>query len=95
MTIFIINGHGGAGKDSFIKYFTEKVGINYVLNISTVDYVKKIATQLGWQGQKDDKSRAYLHELKEMATYWGDIPFLEMSRMINAFNSDFASIIIT
>ena len=54
MTIFIINGHGGAGKDSFIKYFTEKVGINYVLNISTVDYVKKIATQLGWQSQKDD-----------------------------------------
>ena len=41
MTVIIINGHGGCGKDTFVEYFTDIAGENYTLNISTVDYIKK------------------------------------------------------
>lgn len=91
MKVFIINGHGGAGKDLFINYFTEFAGKNYVLNISTVDYVKKIASQLGWVGEKDDTSRLYLHQLKEMATYWADIPFTQACKAVTTFNDELTS----
>ena len=85
MTVIIINGRGGAGKDQFINYFKEFAGPSYVLNISTVDYIKRIALDLGWDNTKDDLSRKYLSELKDMATYWGDIPYWDVMHKTNAF----------
>lgn len=85
MQIFVINGHGGAGKDQFITYFTEYAGRDYVLNISTVDYIKKVAISLGWDKYKDDLSRKYLSLLKDMATYWGDLPYQDVTYKTNAF----------
>lgn len=85
MQVFIINGRGGAGKDQFITYFTEYAGRDYVCNISTVDYVKKVALSLGWDKYKDDLSRKYLSLLKDMATYWGDIPYWDVVKRTNEF----------
>lgn len=88
MTIIIINGHGGAGKDQFINYFKEFAGASYVLNISTVDYIKRVALDLGWNYDKDDLSRRYLSELKDMATYWGDIPYWDVTHKTTTFYQD-------
>lgn len=78
MMVFIINGHGGVGKDTFVEYFTEFAGEKYVLNISTVDYVKDVARSLGWSGKKDNLSRKFLSDLKDMTTYWADKPFRDV-----------------
>lgn len=86
MIVFVINGRGGAGKDQFVKYFTEFAGEDFVLNISTVDYIKEIASSLGWDGIKDNLSRKYLSDLKDMATYWGDIPFNDVYKKTQWFD---------
>ena len=85
MKVIIINGAGGCGKDTFIKLFTKYAGEKCVFNISTVDYIKKVAKILDWKEQKDDKSRKFLCELKEMAIYWGDIPYKDMMRQTQYF----------
>lgn len=88
MKVIIINGHGGAGKDTFIKFFAEHAGPQFVENFSTVDYIKEIATKLGWEGTKEDESRRYLSLLKEMATYWADIPFKDTLKQIEVFHDE-------
>lgn len=85
MKVIIINGAGGCGKDTFIKLFTKYAGEKCVFNISTVDYIKRVAKTLDWNNQKDDKSRKFLCELKEMAIYWGDIPYKDMMRQTQYF----------
>lgn len=91
MQVVIINGHGEAGKDTFVQYCADYVGINYVLNISTVDFIKSIARQLGWNGQKDNQSRKALSNLKDMATAWGDIPFIDIFRRTWNFYDELTS----
>ena len=76
--IWIINGEGGCGKDPFINFVAEEIGAGKVLNISTVDYVKELATQFGWKGTKTQEDRKCLSELKYILTYWGDIPFKDV-----------------
>lgn len=73
--IWIINGEGGCGKDTFVQYVQDIVGAHRVLNISTVDYVKQVAESLGWKGTKTQDDRKYLSDLKQILTYWGDVPF--------------------
>ena len=94
MKVIIINGAGGCGKDTFVQFFRRAANhgeklpfLDRVLNISTVDYIKDVAKKLGWEGQKDNDSRKYLSELKEMATYWGDIPFKDMKTKVTQFYS--------
>ena len=91
MKVFIINGKGGSGKDTFVNYFTEQAGAQFVLNISTVDYIKDIALNLGWMGEKDNLSRKFLSDLKDMATYWGDIPFQDVAEKTRRFNDELTS----
>ena len=42
------------GKDEFIKQFIKAAGQKYVLNISTVDYIKNIAKDMWWNVDKDN-----------------------------------------
>lgn len=85
MKVIVINGRGGCGKDTFVQYFTTHAGEKYVLNISTVDKVKEIARSLGWKDSKNHLSRKYLSDLKDMATYWGDIPFQDVAKRTTSF----------
>lgn len=92
MVVFVINGRGGVGKDQFVKYFTEFAGEDSVLNISTVDYIKQTAKSLGWKGEKDNLSRKFLSDLKDMATYWGDIPFNDVYKKTQWFEYTLTSL---
>ena len=49
-TTIVINGPGGTGKDALIASIS-----NYrVMNTSSIDPIKAIATTCGWNGEKDD-----------------------------------------
>ena len=61
--IIIINGSGRCGKDTFVEY-VKKVSNDRVYLISTVDKVKEIAKTMGWDGNKDEKSRKFLSDIK-------------------------------
>lgn len=72
--IVIINGHGGCGKDTFISLCEPYVK---VFNFSTVDFVKKIAFDCGWDGQKTPEARLFMSELKRILTEWKNLPYLK------------------
>ena len=49
---------------------------------STVDFVKEIAKQCGWDGTKDLKNREFLSNLKDLLTEWNDVPFKKIKQKI-------------
>lgn len=66
-----------AGKDLFCQYCEDQI-IGYTKVFSTVDCVKKIATDLGWEGQKTPEDRKFLSDLKDALTNWRDIPYKDV-----------------
>lgn len=69
--IIVLNGKGRSGKDLFVKLtriFLSGTNFN-IYSISSVDKVKEIAYKMGWNGEKNDKARTFLHMLK---TIWTD-----------------------
>ena len=86
--IVIINGSGGVGKDTFVKYCSEFVNVK---NISSVDKVKEAAKILvNWNGEKDDKSRKLLSDLKRLSIDYNDYPtkYIEKEAKDFANNND-------
>lgn len=59
--VLIINGMGGAGKDTFVNFLKEFIP---TLHISIVDNVKQLAKSLGWNEKKDERGRKFLSDLK-------------------------------
>ncbi len=81
--IIVINGSGGVGKDTFVQFCGEYIPI---MNISSVDKVKEAAKVLtGWNGEKDEKSRKFLADLKELGIKYNDAPFKYISNMAEEF----------
>lgn len=77
MNIFIVNGAPGSGKtsfESFVKMESKKQNIEVEI-YSTIDFVKDIAKQCGWDGQKTLENRRFLSDLKDLLTKWNDVPF--------------------
>jgi hypothetical protein len=86
--VIAINGMARSGKDTFaessINYLNDRI-FNpelHGLNISSVDRVKEILTEMGWNGEKDDKSRKALSDLKDLWTEWNDGPFVNIVEKI-------------
>ena len=82
--IIIINGYGGSGKDTFVEFVSK---YNKVYNFSSVDKVKEIAKIIGWNGEKDEKSRKFLSDLKKLTTDYNDMSFNSIKEAVNNFNS--------
>lgn len=82
--VFIINGSGGSGKDTFCSFFKEfyqndKTNDNFkdggfhsfdCLYTSTLS--KRFAKEMGWKETKTLADRKYLSDLKDMLDYWND-----------------------
>ena len=83
MKIIIINGQGGAGKDTFINFCKKKNWDITIHSFSTVDFVKKIATQCGWEGEKTQESRRFLSDLKDAMTRYNDRPYYSVLEEID------------
>ncbi len=67
----VINGGGGVGKDTLCdlgaKHFK-------VINISTITPIKELAAMAGWKGEKTDKARKYLADLKALCVAYNNFP---------------------
>lgn len=81
MRIFCINGQRGAGKTTFENYCFALNPL-YVKIYSSIDFVKEIAKKVGWDGNKTDKDRAFLGELKQLLINYNDGPFNDVCRYI-------------
>lgn len=85
MRVVIINGIAGSGKDTFVTMCKDVLGANRILNISTVDFVKEVATMCGWDGTKTPKNRKFLSDLKDLLVEWDNIPFNKVVDDIDAW----------
>lgn len=82
MKIFYVNGVARSGKDTFVN--TVKENYSRVHNISSVDKVKEICVSVfGWDGNKDDKGRALLSDIKSAWTKYNDGPAMEMKAYVD------------
>lgn len=72
MKIICVNGYARSGKDTFCNFAFYNRGTVYPF--STIDEIKKIALQFGWDGQKDAKGRKFLSDLKDCLTEYNDFP---------------------
>ena len=70
-TIIVINGKGGTGKDTLCASLAE---VWPVMTVSAIDPIKEIARQHGWMGEKDDRARRFLAELKQTFVNYNDLP---------------------
>lgn len=88
MKIFIVNGRGGVGKTSFEKMVVEIAAAHNqkVVILSTIDYVKDIAKNIGWDGTKTPENRRMLSDLKDLLTRWNDSPHQKVCEKIDEFN---------
>lgn len=69
--VVVINGSGGVGKDTIC----ELAGKHYkVMNISSIDPIKRIALENGWDGKKSERSRKFLADLKQLFVDFNDLP---------------------
>ena len=84
--IIIINGMGGSGKDSFVKA-CQNIDPT-IQNISSIEYVKQVAHELGWDGIKDTKGRRFLSDLKMALSAYNDAPFIMTIKDIEDYDKD-------
>ena len=87
--VFIINGSGGVGKDTFIELMCnqalDKVKIG---NYSSIDKVKEIAKAIGWNGEKTERDRKFLSDLKLLTTEYNNMPLNDMKEYAKNFMDD-------
>ena len=91
--IFIINGSGGVGKDTFVELVSTELNnilkkFHTVINFSSVDKVKEIAREIGWNGKKSEKDRKFLSDLKILTSEYCDMPFESMKNKVAEFMKD-------
>lgn len=91
--IFIINGSGGVGKDTFVELVSTELNdrlkkFHTVVNFSSVDKVKEIAKEIGWDGKKTEKDRKFLSDLKILCSDYCDMSFQSMRNKVLEFTKD-------
>lgn len=80
--VIVINGKGGVGKDTLCDAARD---VYKVKNISAITPIKELAAQHGWKGEKDDKSRRFLAELKRVFVEYNDMPTRYLLEECDAF----------
>ena len=83
--IFITNGSGTAGKDSFVTAVGKYVP---VYKYSAIDLVKDMLEVAGIsRTHKTEEIRLLMSDMKDMLTEYGDIPFKDVSAAIADFKN--------
>lgn len=89
--VIIINGTGGSGKDTFVNFCSDFANVT---NISSVDKVKEAAQILvGWNGEKDEKSRKLLVDLKQLSINYNDSPTKYIAEQYKIFKENSSEIL--
>jgi hypothetical protein len=69
--VIVINGKGGSGKDTFCDLAAQRYRVR---NISAITPIKEIAATFGWNGEKDNRARRFLSDLKAAFAAYNDLP---------------------
>ncbi len=69
--VFVINGRGGVGKDTLCDLAATAFSVK---NVSSIAPIKALARQAGWQGEKTDRARKFLSDLKAVTIAYNDFP---------------------
>lgn len=80
--VVIINGCGGVGKDAFCRACSRYAECTVR---SSVEPIKDIARQIGWDGGKSEKDRKFLADMKRIVAQYNDYPMTWMRGAVNAF----------
>ncbi|MBS6546937.1 MAG: hypothetical protein KH319_06125 [Butyricicoccus pullicaecorum] len=88
--IYIINGVGGAGKDTVCELAAERYRVQ---NVSSITPIVEIAKFAGWDGVKTPASRRLLARLKEVFTEYNDLSFSYCMEQLAAFRAGNAQIL--
>lgn len=81
-TVLVINGAGGVGKDTLCAIAAKHFKVE---NISSITPIKEVAGLFGWNGTKDDKSRKFLADLKQLTVEYNDYPTVWASEQYKQF----------
>lgn len=93
--IFIVNGMARSGKDTFVGIFRDKIGKNKSQEYSTVTCIKEAAKNFGWNGAKDEKSRKFLSDLKDLVTNYNDFIYSDIRyKIYSCINQNISFIFI-
>lgn len=85
--VYVINGSGGVGKDTFVMSVLEHLNFRGV-NISSITPIKQLASQIGWTGGKTEKDRKFLSDLKDLCTNYNDYPMQYLRGQCKPFLKD-------
>lgn len=91
-TLIVVNGYPRSGKDTFMDYcvgLLNKKDPFRSFKHSTVDTCKRIAKEMGWDGEKTPEMRRMLSELKDLYTKYFDGPLKEVQTLMNNSVSSF------
>jgi len=69
--VIVINGRGGAGKDTICGAVAKYIPS---ASVSAITPIKELAKSYGWDGEKDDKSRKFLADLKKAFIDYDGMP---------------------
>lgn len=87
VNVVIVNGFPRSGKDTFVNFCKNELGA-FGVSVSTVDFVKDLAEQCGWDGSKTPKNRKFLSDLKDLLTEWNDVPWKKVEEAYNYIKTE-------
>lgn len=90
LRVVIVNGKPGAGKTTFENMCGRVVGNAYCNKRSTVDRIKEIAKEGGWDGVKDAAGRKLLSDLKDIFTEYNNMPMNDILFYLRGWEDDLA-----
>ena len=80
--VFVINGPGGVGKDTLCAMAAKHFKVK---NVSSITPIKEIAAACGWGGEKTDRARKFLADLKALTVAYNDYPTRWITREYEDF----------
>lgn len=95
--VVIINGCAGSGKDEFVKCLQDRYRDEYdscatdvvIYNMSSVDMIKSMLEDLGWDGSKTDDVRDLIAAMKQFWISNNNGPTQHLLTNILAIHSDY------
>ena len=78
----VINGAGGVGKDTLCSIAAKKYKVR---NVSSITPIKELASRCGWNGEKTDRARKFLSDLKRLTVEFSDFPTVYLTEQYRSF----------
>ena len=84
--VYITNGSGGNGKDTFAEFLSNYIS---VFKYSSIDLVKEMYESIGIdRNSKDEKKRKLYSDTKDMLTKYDDIPCKDIKSIVDDFKNN-------